>query len=140
MTRSTLDVMEPDDPVIIGISSHVNDHRLCWSLNRHLRLSLTRRRSDLCVTEKGRSVNYAVFEHIDEDAAGTLVLVNNHGSDGVLMKEQRHTDYFLVLDGEMQEQRPELLEEVRQAEFVLTAFPIALATLSSGDKLLQCTA
>ena len=140
MTKLTLEEPTSPDHLVIGISCHVNDYRLCWSLNRQLKISLTRRRSDMTSTEKGRSVHYSVFDHVITDVPGILVLVNNHGSDGVLVKEQRQADYFMVLDTEMQELRPELLEEVRQAEFVLTAFPIELASLRSGDKLLQCTA
>ena len=47
MTKFKLD-MDPDPEVtLIGISSHVNDYRLCWALNRALGINLTRRKSDI---------------------------------------------------------------------------------------------
>jgi hypothetical protein len=46
-TRIRLDV-EPDPEVhVIGISSHVNDYRLCWSLNLCLGIALARRDRDI---------------------------------------------------------------------------------------------
>ena len=40
MVKLKLD-LDPDPEVfLIAISSHVNDYRLCWSLNRKLGISL----------------------------------------------------------------------------------------------------
>ena len=52
---------------VFGISCHVPDYRLCWSLNRALGLDLTRRRDDIVEEVKGKALHYPVFEQRDED-------------------------------------------------------------------------
>ena len=129
--------MEPDPAVtVIGISSHVNDYRLCWSINRAVGLSLTRRRSDITDESNGIVAHYSAYDHVDETTKARYTLVNNHSGDGILLKEHRQTDYFLVVDDELASTKPDLLDRVRKADFVLTAFPLPFDQLRAGHKLL----
>jgi len=137
MAKLKLDI-EPDPEVtIIGISSHVHDYRLCWALNRSTGLVLTRRRADIEDDADGRSAHYSAFDHTEDGNPARCTLVHNHSADGVLLKEHRQADYFLVVDNELAETRPDLLDRVRSADFVLTAFPIAFGQLRAGHKLLS---
>jgi hypothetical protein len=136
MAKIKLD-LEPDPEVtVIGISSHVHDHRLCWSLNRSVGLALRRSDTDIVDDMEGRSTEYAVFVQEVKDPEGRYVLISNHGTDGILIKEQRQADFFLVVDNALVEQDPELLQRVRSAEFVLTAFNLPFANIRMGHKLL----
>ena len=64
-TRIRLDV-EPDPEVhVIGISSHVNDYRLCWSLNLSLGIALTRRDRDILDSSAEGTSRHAAFDHDD---------------------------------------------------------------------------
>lgn len=136
MAKLKLD-MEPDpDVTVIGISSHVNDYRLCWSINRNVGLELARRRSDIVDEVNGVLASYSAYDHVDEHTQARFTLVNNHSGDGILLKEQRQADYFLVVDNELAELRPDLLERVRTAEFVLTAYSLSFDQLRAGHKLL----
>lgn len=136
MAKHKLD-LDPDPEVtVIGISSHVNDHRLCWSINRSADLELTRRRTDITDETNGIQARYSAYDHVDEPTRTRLTLVNNHSGDGILLKEQRQADYFLVVDNELAELRPELLECVRRADHVLAAFLLPYDQLKSGHKLL----
>lgn len=129
--------MDPDPEVtIIGVSSHVNDYRLCWSLNRALGLTMSRCGTDIEETIDGRRTSYPVFAHVNVELEGRYLLVNNHGTDGILLKDQRQADFFLVVDNTLAEHEPELLERVRNAEFVLTAFNLPFARIRAGHKLL----
>ena len=59
MARLKLE-LEPDpEVVVIGISCHEQDYRLCWALNRHLGLTLTRRRTGLHDAEDGTGLHAA---------------------------------------------------------------------------------
>lgn len=130
--------LEPDrDVSIIGISSHVHDYRLCWSLNKALGLHLARRDKDISEMVNGRLAVYATYDHVEPELDARMTLVHNHATHGILIKEQRHADYFLVVDSELAETMPELLEKVRKVEFVLTAYSLSHAQLRDGDKLLQ---
>jgi hypothetical protein len=136
VAKFKLDI-DPDPQVtLIGISSHVNDYRLCWALNKHLGLALARRRADIADEGPERMAYYAAFDHTDQTEAH-WTLVHNHCGDGVLLKEHRQADYFLVVDEAAGIPTEVLLERLRATEFVLTAFPLDLRALRGAHKLLQ---
>lgn len=136
MAKIKLD-LEPDPEVsIFGISSHVNDYRLCWSLNRSLGLHFRRSKNDIVEMEAGIQKEFAVFEHHDHELEARYLLVSNHATDGILITEQRQTDYFLVADNILAERNPEMLQGLRDTEFVLTAYTLDFASLRKGHKLL----
>ncbi len=136
MAKLKLD-LEPDpDVTVIGISSHVNDYRLCWSINRSMGLALARRRDDIAEETHGVLARFSAYDHVDDATQARITLVNNHSGDGILLKEHRQADFFLVVDNVLAENRPELLDQVRSAEFVLTAFPLPYEQLRAGYKLL----
>lgn len=137
MARYKLD-MDPDPEVtLIGISSHVNDYRLCWALNRSLGINLARREQDITGPGPERMATFSAFDHVDPDTEARYMLVNNHSADGVLMKEHRHADYFLVVDQHAPLTPEELVDRVRRTSFVLTAFTLDARTERSAHKLLQ---
>ena len=136
MARFKLETSIDPDVMVIGISCHENDYRLCWALNRQLGLALTRRRDD--IQEPGpRAVSYhSVYDHSDERDLVRYTLINNHGAAGLLLKEQRSADFFLLADREVVVDEKELLERVRGTELVLAVFPLAFNDLKAGHKLL----
>ncbi len=136
MAKFKLDLQPDPEVAVYGISSHVKDHRLCWSINRALGLELSRRRTALSDEVMGRTVRFMAYDHVDEASNARFTLVNNHSGDGFLLKEQRQTDYFLVVDNELAEQHPQLLDRLRATDFVLTAFPLPYLQLKEGYKLL----
>lgn len=136
MAKLKLDLDPVPDITVIGISSHVNDYRLCWSINRSVGLELTRRRTDITDESNGILASYSAYDHVDDHTQARFTLVNNHSGDGILLKEQRQADFFLVVDNELAEDRPDLLDRVRSAEFVLTAFSLSYDQLRAGHKLL----
>lgn len=137
MARHKLE-MDPDPEVIlIGISCHVNDYRLCWALNRALGINLSRRDRDITEPGPERMANYSVFEHIEPESQALYVLVNNHCGDGVLLREHRQADFFLIVDEHAPTSAEELLEQVRRTEFVLAAYPLDARNERGAHKLLQ---
>ncbi len=137
MARYKLDLQPDPEVVVVGISSHVKDHRLCWSINRSLGLLLTRRRTAVCEVVAGRTISYKAYDHVVKGNTARFTLVNNHCADGCLLKEQRQTDYFLVVDQELAQQRPDLLDRLRATDHILTAFVVPYEHLKEGYKLLQ---
>ena len=130
---------DPVDPevMLVGISSHVNDYRLCWALNRRLGINLARRQEDIVEPGPRKPLHFAVFEHLDTENQARWTLVNNHGDDGILVKEQRQADFFLIVDEHAPTSAEELLEQVRRTEFVLAAYPLDARNERGAHKLLQ---
>ncbi len=130
--------MEPDPEVIlIGISCHVNDYRLCWALNRTLGINLTRREQDIVDPGPEKAASYSAFDHTDEESQAHYALVNNHCTDGILLREHKQVDYFLVVDESAPITPEQLIDHVRRTEFVLMAIPLDARTERGAHKLLQ---
>ncbi len=121
---------------VFGISCHVPDYRLCWSLNRALGLDLTRRRDDIVEEVKGKALHYPVFEQRDEAEELRWWLVCNLCGKRKLLPQQKEADFFLVVDAFTAQGEERLLERLRAAEFVLAAYSIEQGSLKMGHKLL----
>ena len=124
------------DVTVIGISRHVPDYRLCWSLNKTLGLELERRREDIVERVRGKELHYPVFQQSGEEGIISWALVCNTCGKRRLVPDQKEADLFLVIDQETAEREGDLLPRVRSAEFVLLAFAIEMASLRNGHKLL----
>lgn len=130
--------MEPDPEVmLIGISCHVNDYRLCWALNKQLEINLTRREKDITDPGPEKLASYSVFDHTDEESQAQFILVNNHSGDGILLKEHKQADYFLIVDEAAPISPEQLIENVRRTEFVLMAYPLDARAERGAHKLFQ---
>jgi hypothetical protein len=137
MAKLKLEIEADPEVTLIAISSHVNDYRLCWALNRRLGISLSRRARDIADAGAEATAQYAAFDHTDEGSQAVYTLINNHGTQGVLLKDQRQADYFLLVDDAAPVRPDELLAQVRDTEFVLTAFPLDVKRLRGAHKLFQ---
>ena len=133
MAKHKLDLRPEPDAVVIGISSHVNDYRLCWALNRTLGLALARRDED--VIDAAGIGRFAVYDHLDEDSGTQVTLLCNRSEGRVLLKEHKEADLFLVLDANGPLRPEDALELVRGTEFVLAAYMVDLKRLRSGLEL-----
>jgi len=130
--------IEPDPEVtVIGISCHEHDYRLCGAMNHAMELELTRRREDITEEVGGREAHFGVYDHVVHPDRGGYTLINNHGDQGVLIADQKNADYFLVVDNEVVEDVPDLVDRIRAAEFVLAAFNLPFDQLRNGHKLLR---
>ena len=132
MARHKLDLEPQPDAVVIGISSHVNDYRLCWALNKRLGVNLSRREKDIAA---GTGAHFAAYDHLDEETGARLMLISNRSEGVLLLKDQKQADYFLVVDEEGSLRSEEVMEQVRNTEFVLAAFTLDLKRLRSGHEL-----
>lgn len=136
MPRYRLDGEVAPNVEVFGISCHVPDYRLCWSLNRSLGLCLTRRRADIVEGTKDGALHYPVFEQMDEEGMRFWWLVGNTCGKRRLLPQQKQADFFLVMDTGAVARDPSLIGRLRGAEFVLTAYAIEPGALKMGHKLL----
>lgn len=137
MAKLKLDIDPEPEVFLFAISSHVNDYRLCWSLNRNLGLAMERRAKDIQDPGPERMAHYPAFDHVEEASSAQYSLVVNHAAEGVLVGDQKQADYFLVVDRSAQTPPEEILQRLRDAEFVLTAFPVDPGGLRGAHKLLR---
>lgn len=136
MTKLLLNIKEEYDFHLIGISCHAKDYRLCWEINNLLTIDLERT-EDLDLNIKNSIGNYSFYEFIDEENYIEYYLIANRSSKGLLIPEQKNTDFLLMIKGDPYDSVLEhISEKISSLEIVLTLYNINVDTLKSKQNLL----
>lgn len=139
MARLTLDIEYDYDFVLIGISCHLKDYRLCWTINsRGMGIDFTKT-ADIEIHGKNQeeASRFSQFIYDNEDINLNFNLISNRGSRGYLIPEQKQADYLLMVTGNFTDsQTRELLKDLKEIDFILTAFTIDVNKLKSKQNLL----
>jgi hypothetical protein len=160
--KHTLEIEYDYNFLLIGISSHEKDYRICWALNNKLGINLTKQDS-LEIKDKKQSTpsHFSFFRFEDEDAFAEYSVIANFseskvlaaaantlfgaderdpgskGENELLIPEQRQMNYFFVVRAELQpEQEEEMLKQIKQIDIVLTAIRIDANSLKSKQNLI----
>jgi hypothetical protein len=124
--------------VIIAISSHENDYRLSWAINKHMGTNFIKT-DNLVVFNKKYKVEqeFSLFMFEDEDSLVKYHLVANKCDKGYLIPELSNMDFFIQIYGEISADfRDRLLEKLKKINIVTGAFIIDPALLKSGRRLI----
>ncbi len=138
MAKLVLNVEYDFDFFLLGISCHEKDYRLSWALNNSLHLELAKEK-DLQIDAKKNStpLTHSIFTFDNEQEYRQFYLISNRGSNGLLVPEQKHADFFLLIKGSlMTEDKPSIIKGVKETPMVLTAFEIDPNQLKSKENLL----
>jgi len=112
---------------LLGISSHENDYRLSWAVNRQLGLKLSR--ADSIVMEGGQEtgkLDFSVFQYSDHERMSRINLISNRCPDGFLIKEFRNIDFFLQVFGETTDRQvEEIISGLKSIGIVSAVFEIS---------------
>jgi len=136
MAKLTLEVEEDYDFEIVGICSHVKDYRLSWEINKALGFDLMKG-NNYEINVKGDSQSYSFFSYIDDDNLIEFYLINNRCSNGILIPEEKKSDYFLMIRGVLRGgQKEEVIEKIGNIKNVLTTYEIEVDQLKSKGNLL----
>lgn len=163
MGKHTLEIEYDYDFVLIGISSHEKDYRICWALNNKLNLELKKEDSLEIKDKKQESPSYFSFFVFNDGAAFTeySVIANfsesksfaltantlfetagksksgHQGDNDLLIPEQKQMNYFFVVRGEIEDEEVErLVKEIKEIDIVLTAIRIDVKSLKSKQNLI----
>ncbi len=112
---------------LLGISSHENDYRISWVLNRKLGQKFTRADNlKSRPVKNGEILEFSVFRSYDEDRLLQMNLVSNRCPDGFLVREMKNIDFFLQVFGEISmEQLDRFSSKIRSDELISAVFLIA---------------
>jgi len=136
MSKVLLNIEEDYDFILIGISCHTKDYRLCGGINKTLYIDLIRTR-DLEISKKGKVSIYSFYEFLDNDNYLEYYLVSNLGSNGYLISEQKKVDFFLLVKGSTSIDLVEdIICKINSLSLVLTSFNIDPNQLKSKHNLL----
>lgn len=136
MAKLTLEVEEDYDFELIGICSHAKDYRLSWEMNKALELDLVKGDNyELSVKDEKQS--YSFFNFIDDENWVEYYLINNRTVNGILIPEEKKSDYFLLIRGVLRGgQKESLVKGIAEIKNVLTTYEIEVKSLKSKSNLL----
>jgi hypothetical protein len=123
---------------VISIVTSLKDYRLCWLLNKHLRLDFFRM-DDLAVPlpRKKKNGYFTRYAFNDEVEKMNYALLANKSEGNLLLPELKTVDYILKMEGYLKEEKKEqFMETLKQAPFLEAVFGNALSELKSKDNLL----
>lgn len=156
MAKHILEIEYDYDFVLIGVSSHDKDYRLCWRLNKDLNLKLAIQPSFEIKNKKQKTpsffsfylyenkelfTEYAVIANMSEtkqaeNSANNLFGEINSDSD-ILIPEQKQFNYFVIIRGEMEnEEVDEFIRNLKEIENIQTAVRIDVKSLRSKQNLI----
>jgi len=132
MSKFVLDVVEDYDFALIGISCHSKDYRLCWELNKVLKIELER--AEDYQLEKSA---FSFYEFFDDDNFLEHYFIANRGNTGFLIPEQKSVDFILISKGNISDSlTDDFICKINAISVVLTSFKIDPNKLKSKQNLL----
>jgi hypothetical protein len=133
MTRYTLEEDLSLNFILIGISSHYHDYRLCWAINKTLDFDLERVDNEIIVHKRNNLplLTFSSFSFICPESEVMFELISNRNAEGFLIPEMKQADYFLKIDDYYSESISELLQKLKSISMVNMAFQIDPENLRS---------
>jgi len=123
---------------MIGISSHENDYRLSWALNKALNIELRKTDNYDVITKKSPvKQSFSKYTYVDETSQLDYILIANSCENGYLMEEYKNLDYvFLISQDFTQEEKQKYLQLVKSAGVIHLATFVDIESLKSKYKLI----
>lgn len=162
MGKHTLEIEYDFDFLLIGISSHEKDYRICWALNNKLGLNLVKQESFEIKDRKQSAPSFfSFFTEVNEELFREYSVIANfsenkklaiaennlfsmdesgiadHSENNLLIPEQKQLNYFFILRGEVEEEEiAAIMKQIKAIDVVLTAVRIDPKTLRSKQNLI----
>ncbi|MGZ4034532.1 MAG: IPExxxVDY family protein [Bacteroidia bacterium] len=138
MGKHTLEIDYDYDFVLIGISSHEKDYRICWGLNNKLSINLVKIDPLEIKDKKQDDPSYFSLFFCDRpDEFMEYFIIANRSEKGMLIPEQKQMDYFFIIRGEIENEAVmEVIKKIKEIDLVQTAYRIDVASLKSKQNLI----
>lgn len=134
-----LDSSFDKDYTLIGIVSHHRDYRLIWSVNEKLQLHLVKLDNLKVFNDrKGETQEYSLYHYNEPQTFKTYYFIANQGEQGLLFPEQRQTNFFLLIKGNVSEEmKTEIVKQIYTIGIILTVHSIPLSSVKNVDNFLS---
>jgi len=124
--------------VLIGISSHENDYRLVWAINKALKFNFIR--------SENLSVHLLKYDHIaefsryvynDEERFIKFFLISNRCPDNILFPEIKNIDFIIHVNGELFDNSlVDLLKSLRKVSVISGAYLLDPSKMKGLDRII----
>jgi hypothetical protein len=138
MAKYTLQLDTEFDYELIGVCSHHQDYRVSWELNQYAGFDFQKCDDDFRnYTRKSQLLSsHSMYASNDEDTGAHYLFIKNKSQGKFLLPELSQIDFFIFAKDHSGSDMEELLELVRKAPTVLTAFAYDPAVLKSCEQLI----
>lgn len=138
MGKHTLEIEYDYDFVLIGISSHEKDYRICWALNNQLGLDLVKTDALEIKDKKQDDPSFfSLFSFELPDEFMEYFIIANRSEKGLLIPEQKQVDYFFIIRGEIENEKVmDMIRLIKESSLVQTAFRVDVNALKSKQNLI----
>lgn len=155
MAKHVLEIEYDYDFVLIGISSHDKDYRLCWKLHNTFKLSFEFQPAFEIKNKKQNTPSFFTFylytdeslfreyallankSHSKQDNAGEGLFGDINSDSDYLIPEQKQFNYFIIIRGEIEDDEVnEFLKKLKGIENIQTAIRIDVKSLRSKQNLI----
>jgi hypothetical protein len=91
----------------------------------------------MTASARNQATSFSLYSYQDEDQRNSYYLIANFSQDIVLIPEFKHTDFILVIEGDLKKQaKDSMLKEIRSIPKILTAFEIKVSDIKNPETFL----
>lgn len=130
-----IDFSSEYDFLLFAIVCSQKDYRLCFELNRHLKINLKRENDvSLVIDSHKNRTDFSNYYYRSKHNEQYRV-VNNKGQTGSFIPKSKNIDYFLQIKN-MQSDSEEILKQLKKIEIISGVYEIEAGKLKSADNFL----
>ena len=103
MKKSRLNIDYDYDIILLGISCHSKDYKLCWEINKTLNIQLIKE-DNLCINIKYNQSLFSYYKFKDVENHIIYNLIANKGIEGgIFVSEYEKYDYLFIISKNLEE-------------------------------------
>ena len=131
-TRLTLDCSGELDFAVLAINSHIKAYKLCWNINKLLKLNFEKKKDHRIKEE----LWFARYMYVcDDDVEYTLLA--NHSKKGCLIPSQKSVNFFLLIKNDYwQQEKTEFISKLREIKDILLVFELDTKLIKHIDRFI----
>ena len=131
-TRLTLECAEELDFLVLAINSHTKAYKLCWNINKSLKLNFEKE-EDHSIKEE---LWFARYTYVCDDEV-EYTLLANRSKNGYLIPGQKSVNFFLLIKNDYwQQEKIEFISRLRDVKDILLVFEIDTNLIKHIDRFI----
>ena len=131
-TRLTLERVEEMDFSVLAINSHTKAYKLCWNINKSLKLNFEKK-EDHSIKEE---LWFARYTYVCDDEV-EYTLLANRSKNGHLIPGQKSVNFFLLIKNDYwQQEKIEFISRLREVKDILLVFEIDTNLIKHIDRFI----
>ena len=130
-TQFVLECTQEADFFILAINTHVKGYKLCWNINKTLRLNFEKTKDH----NIEKNLWFSRYSYICEEGVEYNLLANR-SKKGYLIPKQKSINYFLVIGNRMEKQKQDFLNKLKKVKDILLVFELETNQIKQIEKFI----